>query len=88
MLSFGQYSFSLKTKFAWKDEADSPDDQLIEESNLPGTLLSLQLWTLQDGSSVFRIKPLAGCNILDLIGQSRVNEKTMMYFASERKIIV
>ena len=88
MISFGSYSFSLQTKFFWKMEADSQEDQLVHERNMPGTLQSIQLWNLQNGSSVIRIKPMAGCNLLDLIGQSRATEKTMMYFATDRKIIV
>ena len=40
MLTFGEYSFSLQTKFFWKEETDSKD-VLVEDRNLPGTLLSV-----------------------------------------------
>ena len=68
MVSFGEYSFSLQTKFFWKDETVTKDQHLVEERNLPGTLLSLQLWSLQNGDSVFRFKPLSGSNKIELMG--------------------
>ena len=88
LICFKQYHFSLRTKFLWKDEAESKLDKLIEESNLPGTLLTVQLWNLENGQNVLKFKPIASSNQLDLIGQSRVTEQTKMFFATDNKILV
>ena len=82
----GDY-FSMQTKFAWKaDEFEG--QQLATERNLPGTLYALQLWRRSDGPSVFRCKPLAGSNLVDLLGQTRTTERTQMYFATDTQVLV
>ena len=58
MLAFNHESYSLQTNFRWrghtdsetKDKEENHDDDigtLIEERNLPGTLLSMQIWHLK-----------------------------------------
>ena len=84
MLSFKHDCYSLKTDFKWKKQLDTKTnekDTLIEARNLPGTLLCMEIWRLESGICQFRCKPIPGINVVDLIGQSRADDKTRMYFA-------
>jgi hypothetical protein len=36
----------------------------------------------------FRVKPLPGTNIIDILGQQRTNRESRMHFASEDQIMV
>ena len=89
VISILDFSFSLRTKFFWKAERDSADTKnYIDERNLPGSLFSLQLRQLKDGSTVFCCKPLSGVRVMDLIGQARVSAKTHIFLTEDNKILV
>ena len=73
------------TKFA-KLEADN--EELVEERNIPGTLFSMQIIRLKSGQCLFRCKPLAGSNLIDLIGQPRTGKDTKISFTADDRILV
>ena len=76
----------MKTSFMFEHNNDY--GQLIEERNISGTFYSLQLWRLEDNSYKFRCKPLEGINFIDLLGQTKTNKKTHMYFATDNMVLV
>lgn len=85
MLSIGDFSFSTTTKFFWKDNAKG---ELVDERNMPDAQLSVQIRNLSDGSLLFCLKPLANTNVVDVLGQSRTDEKTIAYLATENLIFL
>ena len=87
-ITFDEYYFSTQTNLIWKQEKSTNVERLIDERNVQGTLYSMQLYLLKDGSSQFFCKPLCGTKLIDILGQSRTNQKTVMYFANDNKIII
>ena len=85
MLSIGDFSFSTSTKFFWKDRVAG---ELVDERNMPDAQLSVQIRNLSDGSQLFCLKPLASSNIVDILGQSRTDDKTIAYLASKNLILL
>ena len=87
LLTILDISFSQSSKLYWS--AKSGDGrQLRSDRNLSGTLCSLQLWHLDDGTNVVSLKPLAGSCFVDLLGQNRPTQKMLVYLVSESRVLV
>lgn len=85
MLSIGDFSFSTKSKFFWKDAVAG---ELVDERNMPDAMLSVQIRILPDGSHLFCLKPLASMNMVDILGQARTNDQTIAYLANKKHVLV
>ena len=61
--------------------------QLLHSQPIDGTLLVLQVWKA-DELYYFRVKPLPGTSIIDLIGQMRTDSDCLMYFANNNHVML
>ena len=92
VITTGRYSISMTTKFKWKTkdayQGDNQNEQLVDSKKLFNSLHNIQVWVSNTDQRFFRCKPPSSTNLIDLIGQSRTDERTKMYFAADNKVIV
>lgn len=97
-ITLGEASFSTTTNFCWNINTNEDlkktkwrksvghrTQRLLMTQPVPGTLLVIQVWKAEE-YYFFRIKPLSGTTIIELIGQARTDLDVKMYFSGEQQI--
>lgn len=71
----------------WSKSVGNRIQRLLAQYIVPGTLLVIQVWKA-DEYYFFRVKPMPGVSIIDVIGQMRIEENCNMYFANDDHVMV